>query len=371
MPIMAFHSFTPETSNLENFLNFKKAGFTINHTMFKTNDQVESALNLAQKAGIKVMFYSDELRSDTEKTVKRFMNHPALYGYFIGDEPSPKDFANAQQFIKKIKAIDSKHAVYVNLYPNFVWPNELGNLKYEDYVSQFIKDVSIDFISFDHYPLFNNYIREQWYQNLEIIRDASMRSKKNFWAFACSTIHANYLQPILGGLKLQQFSNLLYGAKGLQYFTYITMDDDFWKKHNFSYSIVYNNGKPTPTYELVKKVNKQIKNLSWLFINSKVDAVYHIGNEIPIGTKKMDFIPEKFTVFNSATKPALVSYMSIGSKKYILVQNKNIYEPISFNYKVNSGVNIIDRNTGKTKSISTKNQTENIPPGDILIFAYK
>lgn len=371
MPIMAFHSFTPETSNLENFLNFKKAGFTINHTIFKTNDQVESALNLAQKAGIKVMFYSDELRTDTEKTVKRFMNHPALYGYFIGDEPSPKDFANAEELIKKIKAIDSKHVVYVNLYPNFVWPNELGHLSYEDYVSKFIKDVSVDFISFDHYPLFNNYIREQWYQNLEQIRDASIKYKKNFWAFACSTIHANYLQPILGGLKLQQFSNLLYGAKGLQYFTYITMDDDFWKKHNFSYSIVYNNGKPTPTYELVKKVNKQIKNLSWLFISSKVDAVYHIGDEIPIGTKKMDFLPEKFIIFNSSSKPALVSYMSIGSKKYILVQNKNIYEPISFNYQVNSGVSIIDRNTGKTKSVPTKNQTENIPPGDILIFAYK
>ena len=103
MPIMGFHSFTPKTSTLENFLKFKEAGFNINHTVFVNNEQVQSALDLAHKAGIKIIFYSDNLKTETETTVLRFKNHPALYGYFLSDEPSPKDFAGIQVLKKKMR----------------------------------------------------------------------------------------------------------------------------------------------------------------------------------------------------------------------------------------------------------------------------
>ena len=103
MPIMAFHSFTPETSTLANFKKFKQAGFNINHTVFKTNDQAQSALDLAQKSGIKMMIYTDELINDTDKTVRRFKNHPALFGYFLADEPSPENFPALKVLVSKIK----------------------------------------------------------------------------------------------------------------------------------------------------------------------------------------------------------------------------------------------------------------------------
>ncbi|SMP94798.1 hypothetical protein SAMN05421679_106134 [Epilithonimonas pallida] len=371
MPIMAYHSFTPQTTNLYNFKKFKEAGFNINYTVFKTNEQLQLALDLAQKANIKILAYSDELITNTENTVLRFRNHPALYGYFIADEPSSKDFNRVKNLIELIKKLDSKHIVYTNLFPNYATKSLLGDLDYEDYVSLFLKQVNADLLSFDFYPIVNNQIRKSWYQNLEIIKNISQEFNKPFWAYACSTIHYDYKKPTLGGLKLQQFSNLLYGAKGLEYFTYITMDDEYWKKHNYSYSIVYNNGKPTPTYSLVKAVNEQVKRLSWVFLQSKVDSVFHIGDSIPIGTKRMNFLPKKFKKFKTFEKRALVSFMSGKNGRFVIIQNKDMFRSMPFNYQVTTGVSIIDNNTGKINKTTSKEIINNIPPGDILIFNYQ
>lgn len=370
LPIMAFHSFTPQTSNLANFKKFKEAGFNINHTVFRTNDQVQNALDLAQKVGIKMIIYSDELIVDTENTVKRFRNHPALFAYFLADEPSPKDFERLQRLIETVKTLDSKHPIYINLHPNYAPPTYLGNLSYNVYVDKFLKTVDVKILSFDNYPLADNKILSTWYDNLEIIKNNSQKNNKPFWAFANTTIFNNHRQPTLGGLKLQQFSNLLYGAKGLQYFTYITMDDEYWKKHNFGHAIVHNNGKPTPTYNLVKSLNQQIKNLSWIFLKSKVDSVFHIGDTIPVGTKRMNFLPKKFKIFKTFGRNALVSFQSIGSQKFVMIQNKDIFRTMPFNYQTQNGVFLIDSKTGKRKKITTNATVSNIPPGDIMIFTY-
>lgn len=367
---MAFHSFTPDTSTLPNFIKFKEAGFNINHTIFKNNDQAEAALNLAEKAGIKMLLYSDDLIVHPEITVMRFRNHPALFGYFLADEPSPSDFAKIKNQVAQIKRLDPKHPVYINLHPNYAPSSYLDGLSYDEYVKQFSKLVDVDFLSFDNYPIVNNIVRSNWYQNLESIRNASIKINKPFWAFACTTIHHNYRQPTMGGLRLQQFGNLLYGAQGLQYFTYITMDDEYWKKNNYSYSIVYKNGNPTPTYNLVKALNKEIRTLSWIFTKSKVGSVFHVGDSIPLGTKRMNFLPTKFRIFKTYERKALVSFMSAGKRKFVIVQNKDIFRPMPFNYQVEAGVSMIDNDTGKIKTISAREAIYNIPPGDILIFTY-
>ena len=371
MPIMAFHSFTPETTNLQNFKKFKEAGFNINHTIFRNNDQVQKALDLAQKVGIKMIIYSDDLMTQPEATVRRFRNHPALYGYFLADEPSAKDYADVYRKVEKIKLLDAIHPVYINLFPNYASSDQLGKADYRDYVDSFLATIDVKFLSFDSYPLAGNKIMANWYHNLEIISSKARKYNKPFWAFANTTIFENYKQPTLGGLKLQQFSNLLYGAKGLQYFTYITMDDEYWKRHKFGYAIVKNNGTPTPTYNLVKTLNQQIKALSWVFLKSKVDSVYHVGDTIPVGTRRMNFLPKKFKKFKTFERQALVSFMTSGSRKFVAVQNKDIFRPMSLNYELENGVSIVDNKTGKINTAPTRATNFSIPPGDIIIFTYQ
>ncbi len=106
----------------------------------------------------------------------------------------------------------------------------------------------------------NNKIHNKWYENLEQIRHYSILKNKNFWAFANATVFDLYSQPTIASLKLQMYSNLLYGAQGLQYFTYWTLDDDNWKKNKFGHAIVDSRGNSTVTYSIVQKQIMTYKN---------------------------------------------------------------------------------------------------------------
>lgn len=370
IPIFAYHGIPATHSTAEQYQTMRNVGIDICYTVFVNDNDALKALNAAQKVGAKLVIRVPGLFDNTKVTVNKFKAHPALFGYYLADEPSPDALPELQKLAAIIKSVDTVHQLYINLFPSFVSSKSINGLSYENYVSDFAKKIPVSFISFDNYPLVNNQIRGDWYQNLEVIRKESIESKKPFWAFACSTIHYGYLQPTIAGIKLQQYSNLLYGAKGIQYFTYWTLTyEDNWVKEKYGYSIVDDMGKPTPTYNVIKTVNVEIQKIAWVFMNSKVDSIFHAGDAIPIGTKKMDFLPKKFKKFNVSDSKALISFLSDGSKKYTIIQNKDIFKPMILSCQLQSGVSVVTKE-GKTIATSTKEKKYKILPGDILIFSY-
>jgi len=374
IPIVAFHGVPPgKFSTKEQFEIMKEAGIDICYTVYNTKEEVVKALDEAQKANVKLVVKTHLLFNDTEKLVTLIKDHPALYGYGIMDEPAPGKFDDLTKIIRNIKKYDHKNVFYINLFPNYVGLKDIDNYRYEDYLQSFINKVPVTFLSFDHYPLVNNKIRDSWYENLELIRIVGKKNNIPFWAFACSTIHYNYLQPTLAGIKLQQFGNLLYGAQVLQYFTYWTLTyEDNWVKEKYSYSIVDDNGNATPTYNIVKTVNAQIQRLSWVFFGAKSDAVFHTGNEIPVGTTRLTLTPNRFKYFSTNGRNALVSFMTNKKSKFVIIQNKSLNEDLILNYQLAKPIKVIDNASGKIKSIISKKKLEaTILPGDVLIFTYE
>ncbi|MCU7615069.1 hypothetical protein N0B16_11525 [Chryseobacterium sp. GMJ5] len=350
----------------------QEAGFSLSLMTFSNHANAMKALNAAKQTGIKLILSYPELYSEPQKAVPEIKNHSSLEGYYMGDEPPPTDFPDYIKFVEKIKKYDQSHFFYANLFPNYVLPQNIGNLSYNKYISKAVSDLPISFISFDHYPLIKNKVRENFYENLELIRRESKLTNKPFWGFACTTIHFDYLKPEISGIKLQHFANLLYGAQGLQYFTYWTMKSDItWKKDNYSYAIVDDQGNPTPTYNVVKTVNQQIQRLAWIFAGAKSEEIYHTGNEIPRGTKKLNSIPKGFKFFSTFGKNALVSLMSNGNKRFVIIQNKSLDENLDFKYQLQFSMKKVNNNTGKLLAVSTlKKYNDTILPGDILIFTY-
>ncbi|KQK27522.1 hypothetical protein AR438_00275 [Chryseobacterium aquaticum] len=373
IPIFAFHGVPPgDFSTKGQFDIMKKAGIDICYTVYNTSEEIVKALDAAQKSNVKLVVRTALIVNDTEKLVNLIKDHPALYGYGIMDEPSPSKFDNLNKIIQNIRKYDKKNVFYINLFPNYVASNNIDNYKYEDYLQTFINKVPVTFLSFDNYPLVNNKVRDDWYENLELISRVGKKNNIPFWAFACTTIHYNYLKPTLAGIKLQQFSNLLYGARVLQYFTYWTLTyEDNWIKEKYSYSIVDDKGKPTPTYDIVKTVNEQIQRLSWVFFRATSDAVFHTGNEIPLGTKRLTLPPKRFKYFSTNGRNALVSFMTNKKNKFIIIQNKSLDEDLVLNYQLEKPVKVVENNSGRTKSITSTNKLKTtILPGDILIFTY-
>ena len=124
--------------------------------------------------------------------------------------------------------MDNEHFCYLNLFPT--GPKEhldqLGVKSYREYVSRFDEQVPLPFLTFDHYPITRDGLKAEWYENLEEFSDEARKAGKPFWAFALATSHGPYPVPTPAMLRLQVYSDLAYGAQGIQYFTYWTPQGD-------------------------------------------------------------------------------------------------------------------------------------------------
>ena len=90
------------------------------------------------------------------------------------------------------------------------------------------------------------------------------------------------------------FSDLAYGAQGLQYFTYWTPVNS--EGFDYEFGPIGLDGRRTVAYDLVRQVNGEIKALSGVFAGAKVKWVRHTGKTIPRGTQRLTKLPEPSTL---------------------------------------------------------------------------
>ena len=282
LPILAWYSIPAEHLSVERFQELKEAGFNINFSHIGSFDDAVKSLDCAQQAGVKVMFTCRELFTDPENTVKKVMDHPALFGYFLRDEPVNKDFPDLAAWADRIKAVDPDHVIYLNLNPNYA-PEEYLGSPYREHVHKFIEEVRLPLVSFDFYPVTESGIRERWWENLEDISQESAAAGLPFWAFALSTAHKPYPIPTMASLRLQFYTDLAYGAQGLQYFTYWNPVPGTWDFHDAPIDL---DGNRTPVYDLVKAMNAELQARADIFVGDKVLQVRHTGETVPPGVTR-------------------------------------------------------------------------------------
>jgi len=189
IPILAWSGIPASETNLERFNELKEMGINVNLCNYPDADAMQKALDLAQTVGLKMVTSCPELKTDPEKTVKRFMNHPALAGYFLRDEPVRKDFTELGEWAKRISDIDNQHFCFVNLIAG-IHPTKteaLGTSSYAEYVRTFAKEVPAQLLSYDFYPVLVDGVNESWYEGLEIFSGESRKLEKPFWNFELSS----------------------------------------------------------------------------------------------------------------------------------------------------------------------------------------
>lgn len=369
LPILAWAGVPPEEATVARYEEMKHAGLTISLTRSTSIDSMAMMLDMAEQAGVRLIVRCPELQTDPENTVKRFMHHPATAGYYLKDEPSAKMFEELGKWASRIQAVDSQHYCYLNLFPNYAVPEQLGTDTYQQYVNAFIKHVPVPFISFDHYPVIETKgirtLRKEWYENLEIVAAESAKANKPFWAFALSVAHATYPIPTLAELRLQVFSNLAYGAKGIQYFTYWTPKNK--SQYAYHHGPIDDNKKKTDVYEMLSILNREIQNLSHVFISSKVISVEHTGKEIPAGTHRLMQLPNGIQKLRIKGNGAIVSVLQNAGKHFIVIVNRDFHHPLQLTIKGNAALEKISKD-GNTLNIGTRRSHEEIQPGDIIVY---
>ncbi len=370
LPILAWHGIPADQLTHSRFVELREAGFTHNFSFLSKAEEVAKALDLAAKTDVKMIITCEELQSEPEKTVRRFMNHPALAGYFLRDEPAVKDFAELGAWAKRIKAVDSNHFCYLNLFPN--GPKEhldgIGAKSYADYVNQFDEQVPLSFLSFDHYPITTGGLKAEWYENLEDIARISTERNKDFWAFALATRHLTYPLPTLAMLRLQMYSNLAYGAQGLQYFTYSTPEDSrIW---DFQDGIIGLDGKRTVVYDLVKALNQELQAVSGVFKDAKVISVRHTGDIIPRGTLRLNQAPAPIKVLATEGKGAVVSHLKKGKRQFLVIVNRDYESPMKLTLVADPSLKRVMKD-GTLISADVYTPITMVDPGDAMIYCWE
>lgn len=368
IPIVAYFGIPLEFSNVNRFKEFKEAGFDVS-ICFYNDTPVDTLLRIlddAQKSGIQLLISSGWVSVQPHVGIPRLKDHPALYGYFLKDEPWPKDIQETARHYRAMAKQDTAKPTYVNLLPDYGdgMPKDIKMPPYNQYLQQ-TSTIGLPFISFDYYPIRKTGIRDTWYSCLEDIRQESLRLGKPFWAFALCTPHAEYPQPTIEMLRLQIYSDLAYGAQAIEYFTYWTpKPTKEWDFHDAPISI---DGRRTKNYKLVKRMNQELRGLLPLFDKAEVQTVNHML-KIPKGTTKIEHAPiniKKMRV--EGRQGALISTFKKDGHLYMAVVNKDYQSDMRLYITAKNNVTML---TKQLKEVAVK-PSYKIGGGDILLFKLK
>lgn len=373
IPILAWGGIPARESSIARYQEMRASGITHNYTLdFPNVEALEKALDIAKKTGVKIIASCPELKTEPEKTVKKFMNHPSVAGYFLRDEPNRSDFAELGKWAKRIRAVDDKKFCYLNLFPNYASKEQLGTKTYREYVNLFIKEVPIQLLSFDHYPIIEDssgrHFRNEWYENLEIFSDEAKKAGKPFWAFALTVAAGNYPVPTVSELRLQVYSNLAYGAQGIQYFTYWTPGKD--PDWNFHHGPVTSDTKQrTEVYDRMKLVNQEVQNLSGVFSGAKVISVAHTGTTIPQGTKRLMQLPAAIKTLETEGEGAVVSVLEKGKENFLVIVNRDFKHTMKLTIEGDKTLKKVLKD-GTVVPADSYIRTMEIDPGDVAIYRW-
>ncbi|MEI8078535.1 MAG: hypothetical protein WCH61_02765, partial [bacterium] len=218
---------------------------------------------------------------DVIKQSYRF--HPALWGDYLVDEPNVKDFASIAANIKRYHALFPGQLVSVMLYPIYAntaplgitpelqqVPSQLGTTTYQEYISQYVKTIGTDYISFDSYPFTGPFA--SYLENLDLVGTACRESGRDMWVIIQAG--AWKADALLGEYQIrwQAYLCLAYGAKIIIHATY---SPGWW---DGTTSCVNAAGEKNVTYGYVKNVNAELHALSGLFMQYDSLGVYPCGN---------------------------------------------------------------------------------------------
>lgn len=328
------------------FRDIHKAGFNACLCRCKTNEDVKNVLEVAKPHDIKLIIFSHPIMRRPQDIVPTIKDHPSMWQYYLADEPTMKRKEELQEIQQRIARYDKDAKCYINLLPNSskqVLQN-IGVEKYSDYLQAF-STIKQPQISYDFYPVQGKVVRgDKWYPILEDIRKESLRTGRPFWAYIMCVPHHIYPMPTLAHLRLQCYINLAYGAQGIQYFSYSTPAPT--EHYNFHDGPLLRNGKKSKTYDLVKKMNAELKPVASIFWQSKVTSIEHrkcLNGEV------------------------VVSHIKKGDNRYTCFVNKSSDKEVTVNLRPSDYAKRVRKNL-KTEGVKSY---YTLSAGDILILKDK
>ncbi len=236
-----------------------------------------------------------------------FLNHNALWGVDLIDEPDAGSYVNINNACQALYNQNKKLVPLVNLFPNYADNEQLGEEsglnffqkiftlisdhfnaptdRYKRYVSDYINKIDTDYISVDIYPYSihldskGNSVKEtnsDWVRNLDLLAEACRETDRSLLVITQAAGESK--DGVEGGprwcdeksdINQQMYASLAFGAKSIIHG--IFSSHGWWQADSH---MIGSDGKPTETFYAVKAVNTEVKKFADVYGNYDYTSTY-------------------------------------------------------------------------------------------------
>lgn len=389
MPVCAFNAFA--TSNgayyskdmysEEHVRWLSEAGFNVAYARESVNDPsygaiVRETLENCQKYGISYMAtvsgadaYTDANILESAVYQSLMKNKPkALGGIMVRDEPSKKMFSSVGKAVETFKEVFSlsryKGLLYhINLFPNYASASQLsavegGEYSYEEYVEDYLESVQPRILSYDYYPCEGEFpnLTDGYFTNMSFIRKKAAEKEIPFWVYIQScTWGGRERKTTQAENDWQVNTALAYGAKGIQYFCYVT--PGLGGEGRFAGGCISREGERTEMYYIAQETNKQIAAVDKILMCGLNRGVI-VSGDTPCPIPEEDRLTSYGALSGVEAKHALVGCFDYNGVAAYYVVNNSIEEKDEISLSLNrqaSGYLVAD---GEKQAFSKQDKIE-------------
>jgi hypothetical protein len=244
----------------------------------------------------------------------------ALIGYLIADEPSAADFPALGKAVAAVKELAPGKLAYINLFPNYSTRSQLGTATYTEYLERYVAYVKPQFLSYDNYSvlysldLTNRARAASYYTNLLEVRRIAAKYGLPFWnAVSSNQIRPYTTVPSPANLRVQAYTTLAAGGRGLTWFTYYA--------GRYAYAPIDSAGNRTATWSYLKRVNSQVRTLRPILTGLRSTAVYFTAPPPAAGLR---LLPGALVDVESPTSLMVGEFSGPGGGRFAIVVNLNL-----------------------------------------------
>jgi hypothetical protein len=219
-------------------------------------------------------------REQLDALIARVSKHPALYDYYLIDEPNASQFSSLGKLVAYLRQRDPQHLAYINLFPTYATNEQLATkgdvaTAYWEYLRRYTEQVKPSLISYDHYQFKLKGDGDQYFLNLGMIRHAAQEAHVPFLNIvqACTWAPDAMRVPNANELRYLVYSTLAYGAQGISYYVYACA--------NHVGSLVSLDGTPGPLYRALKSYNPEFVAIARELQPLRSLGVYHTSMREP------------------------------------------------------------------------------------------
>ena len=354
----------------------------------------EQELDTAQKFGLRALLTAPETMNPQtmndegqiaklDALIKRVRKHPAMYAYYIIDEPSASLFPLLGKLVAHLREKDPYHMAYINLFPTYATNEQLGNTgdtvsAYLKHLNLFMEQVKPDLLSYDHYHFTSGgNDGNQYFLNLGMIREKALEAGIPFLNIVQGCTWCEGMRPPnRNEMRWLNYTSLAYGAQGISYYVYYSPGHYYDRFGGNVGGMMKPDGSTTPQYEAAKELNPQ-----FIAVASELQplhslAVYHKGT-VPWGAKGL---PDNasFSVKFSGEEPLstmpdegiLLGYFGNkgGNPTHVLVVNLNYKRALQTTVVGPGRLSLFDASTRKWTEADGSSADITLPPGGGKLF---